>query len=145
MLLAGYAWGRKTNSAHARRVLAREPPAQLESARAARSAFLDGLNRRVDGEAVDPAWSPQTEATIERVLSVQLGPAVSVAAATCRSTVCRAKLSHPGSPRISDEAFLHFTLNRESLGNMEIQLDSRADGSTVLFFLRPGRASLVER
>jgi hypothetical protein len=141
VLLAGYAGGRKANSVHAHRVPAREAPAQLESTRAARSAALDGLSRRVDSELVDAAWSPQTERTIERVISAQLGPAVSVAEATCGSTICRAKLSHPGSPRISDEAFLHFTLNRASLGSMEIQLDTRAEGSTVLYFLRSGGGS----
>ncbi len=110
-----------------------------EAARqAARLAFWDGLRHRVDTEAEDPAWSPETKATITRVIHQQLGPAVSVEAA-CAATICRAKLDHPGWPRIPEDKFVQFTLNRESLGTMEIQLDTRAEGITTLYFLRQGR------
>jgi hypothetical protein len=129
LLGAGYLWGRKA---------APPSPAPVDrSAQAARLAFWDGLSRRVDSEAVDPAWSRETEAVIERVIPAQLGPPVSVEAA-CASTICRATLSHPGWPRIPEDEFVRFTLNRESLGTMEIQLDTRAEGTTTLYFLRRG-------
>lgn len=104
-----------------------------------RAAFIpawDELKRRVQAEATDPTWSPQTEATIERVVAAQLAPEVKVSEVRCGSSACRAKLSHPTSPRIPYAKFVNFTLNRESLGAMEIQLDTRDEGVTTLYFLR---------
>lgn len=97
---------------------------------------MNGLSRKLDSEAVDPTWSQETEGTIARVISRELGPAVSVAEAKCATTICRAKLSHPGSPRIPDDQLVKFTLHRDSLGTMELQLDTRAEGTTTLYLLR---------
>ena len=165
VLLASYAWGRRTastrpaapdraasalktaDSARARvggaRVTGAAEELDVAQQRAARSAFLDELSHRADSEAADPQWSHETEATITRVISKQLGPAVSVAAVTCGSTICRAQLSHPGSPRIPDDKFIQFTLHRESLGSMEIQLDVRAERSTTLYFVRRATSTAV--
>jgi hypothetical protein len=56
--------------------------------------------------------------------------------ATCAATICRAKLSHPDWPRIPEDKFVTFTLNRESLGTLEIQIDTRVERITTLYFLR---------
>lgn len=158
MLLGGYVWGRKAasngsdlpdraafeltpgNSAPVSGGDAPDAGEALAAAQlgAARIAFLDELERRVESEARDPAWSRETEATLARVIPNQLGPAVTIAEARCGTTICRTRLSHPQSARIPDDEFVRFTLNRESLGTMEIQLDTRADGTTTLYFLRRG-------
>jgi hypothetical protein len=153
MLAAGFLWGRRapagagardeagwrkvSASAHVRSGADRGEGEALDAAgrQAARVAFWDGLGRRVDTEAVDPAWSRDTEATIRRVIPAELGPPVSVEA-RCASSICRATLTHPGWPRIPEDRFVQFTLNRQSLGTMEIQLDTRTEGTTTLYFIR---------
>jgi hypothetical protein len=104
-----------------------------------RAAFIPGwdeLQRRVRTEPTDPEWSPQTEATIQRIVTAQLAPEVSIKQLHCASSLCRAELQHPASPRIPYVKFVTFTLNRESLGSMELQLDTRDEGVTALYFLR---------
>ncbi len=122
---------------HARAAGPRSAAEELEAAKrqAARIAFWDELSRRVDTEVADPAWSRETLATIERVVPAQLGPPVTVQA-SCAKTICRARLAHPGWPRIPEDKLVQLTLHRESLGTMEIQLDTRSEGVTTLYFLR---------
>lgn len=143
---AGYVLGRRSGdsngsvwSASADRATtgrAESPPLTPEQQRAAFIPVWDALKRRVQAEAPDPNWSPETEASIERVVAAQLAPEVKVSEVRCGSSLCRAKLTHPASPRIPYAKFVRFTLNRESLGEMEIQLDTRDEGVTTLYFLR---------
>jgi hypothetical protein len=148
LLAAGYLWGRKAAPASPDRFdpgrLVRNPHGAAPSSdekreaaarQSARIAFWDGLDRRVQTETVDAAWKRETEATIARVIPAYLGSSVSVEV-TCASTICRAKLRHPEWPRIPEDRFVKFTLNRESLGTMEIQLDTRAERTTTLYFVR---------
>ncbi|WP_437895542.1 hypothetical protein [Sorangium sp. So ce124] len=113
-----------------------EPEEEERSLHEARIAFWDKLSARVDAEPPDPTWRRETEPVITRVIPEQLGPQVSVHDVVCASSLCRAKLTHPEWPRIPNDKFLQFSLNRGSLGPMEIQLDTREKGATVLFFLR---------
>lgn len=108
-----------------------------------RAAFIpawDELKRRAQAEPIDPEWSSATEATIRRVVIAQLAPEVSIQQLRCGSSLCRVELRHPGSSRIAYEKFVSFTLHREILGAMELQLDTREDGVTQLYFLRNQRA-----
>jgi hypothetical protein len=149
--VAAYAWGRNSapRASDAQRVAALESevrglraakgPAErltAEEEQKARIAFWDQLGKRVDTEAADPAWRAETEPVIQRVIPAMLGPEVSVAEAKCAKSICRAKLEHPAWPRIPDDRFTAFVLNRESLKTMEIQLDTRTQGATTLYFLR---------
>lgn len=147
IVAAGYAWGRSAANQPSQYDEAAAPyvPSSAEARdaraeRAARLAFLDGLRRRVDTETPDPAWREATEAAIRRLIPARLGPQVTVTEAKCASTICRATLLHRGSPRIPDDKFMAFTLDREPLGSLEIQLDTRSEGSTTLYFLRPRAA-----
>ncbi|WP_437544346.1 hypothetical protein WME97_35565 [Sorangium sp. So ce367] len=126
--------GEELDSTDVRRPL--EPEEEERSVREARIAFWDKLSARVDAEPPDPAWRRETEPVITRVIPEQLGPQVSVHDVACASSLCRAKLTHPEWPRIPNDKFLQFSLNRGSLGPMEIQLDTREKGATVLYFLR---------
>jgi hypothetical protein len=147
VVVAGYVWGRTSAakpSQYDESALRYVPSAVPGSAaaldpkaeQAARIAFWDQLHRRVDREAPDAAWRAETEAAIRRLIPARIGPGVTVTEAKCASKICRATLAHPGSARIPDENFMDFTLNRESLGAMQIQLDTRKQGSTTLYFLR---------
>jgi hypothetical protein len=117
-----------------------DPDEERRALRAGRIEFWDGLSDRVDTEPFDPAWRRETEPTITRVLSQRLGPQAHVDEVVCGSSTCRVKLSHPEWPRIPDDEFFDFTMNRESLETMEIQVDSRDEGATVLYFLRKDAA-----
>jgi hypothetical protein len=161
VLLAGYATGRRAasnaparpsapevatgDSARARSESARRGGEELDAGkeRAERMAFWNALSRRVDTEAVDSAWSQETEVTITRLIPQTLGPAVSVEETRCAATICRAKLRHPVHARIPDDDLVRFSLNRESLASMEIQLDTRSEKTTTLYFLR--RVGLPEK
>jgi hypothetical protein len=151
VVAAGYAWGRSSavkpsqyDESAAPYVPPSVPrtlvPLDAKAEQAARLAFWDTLRSRVDTEAPDPAWRSETEAAIRRVLPARFAPPMTVTDAKCAATICRVTLAHPGSPRIPEATFMDFTLDRESLGTMEIQLDTRNDGSTTLYFLRPGPA-----
>lgn len=117
-----------------------DPEQEERSVHEARIAFWDGLSARVDTEPPDPAWRRETEPVITRVISEQLGPQLSVDDVVCSSRLCRAKLTHPRWPRIPSDKFIQLTLGRGSLATMEIQVDTRDEGATVLYFLRRERA-----
>jgi hypothetical protein len=118
-----------------------DPEEEERLVREARIAFWDELSDRVDTEPPDPAWRRATEPVITRVIPEQLGPQASVDEVVCSSSLCRAKLTHPEWPRIPSDKFAQFALNRGSLGTMEIQLDTREEGATILYFLRREQAS----
>lgn len=113
-----------------------DPEQEKRLAREAQIAYWDELSARADAEPPDPTWRRETEPVITRVIQEQLGPQVRVGDVVCSSSLCRAKLTHPEWPHIPSDKFVQFTLNRGSLGAMEIQLDTRAEGATVLYFLR---------
>lgn len=117
-----------------------DPEEDERSVREERIAYWDELSHRVNTEPSDPAWRRATEPVISRVIPEQLGPQVSVDEVTCSSSICRAKLTHPEWSRIPSDKFIQFTLNRGSLGAMEIQMDTREEGATVLYFLRTEQA-----
>jgi hypothetical protein len=103
----------------------------------ARLKFLDGLADKVNTEARDPAWRNQTEPVIAQLLPERLGTGVTVDKISCASSVCRARVSHPGSSHLPNEKLTAFLDKRGSLSSLELQLDTREDGVTTLYFLRP--------
>ncbi|WP_437294520.1 hypothetical protein [Sorangium sp. So ce426] len=135
---AGAEDGEELDGADVREPL--DPEEEERSVHEARIAFWDGLSARVDTEPPDPAWRRETEPVLTRVISEQLGPQVSVDDVVCSSSLCRAKLAHPRWPRIPSDKFIQFTLSRGSLATMEIQVDTRDEGATVLYLLRRERA-----
>ncbi len=102
----------------------------------ARSEFLDGLSDKLATEAFDPSWRVENERTITRLIPERFGSDVTVDEVSCASTLCRARLTHPGSPRLPQDKLAMFFMDRESLGSMGIQLDTRADGVTTMYFVR---------
>ncbi|WP_437726642.1 hypothetical protein [Sorangium sp. So ce861] len=117
-----------------------DPEEEERSLREARIKFWDGLSDRVNTEPADPAWRRETAPVIARVIPEQLGPQVSVDEVVCSSSICRAKLTHPEWPRIPGDKLVQLSLRRGSLGTMELQMDTRQEGATVLFFLRREQA-----
>ena len=101
-----------------------------------RARFLDELSRRVDTEPVEGAWRHDTESGIRRLISEHLGSHVTVSEATCASSLCRVKLSHPEWPHIPQDKMFKFDTNRASLGTSQIQFDTRKDRATTLYFMR---------
>jgi hypothetical protein len=97
---------------------------------------MDGLAARLDSEARDAAFAGQTEPVISRLLSQHLGPDVRVGDVVCGSSMCRASVLHPQSPRLAEDRVTDFMLQRGSLGKMSVQLDLREDGVTTLYFMR---------
>ncbi len=112
-------------------------PAEAErAAEVARLEFLDGLSDRLDTEPREPDFGAQTEPVISRLLLQHLGPDVRVSDVACGSSMCRANVIHPRSPRLSEDRLSDFMLQRESLGKMSVQLDLREEGVTTLYFIR---------
>lgn len=112
-------------------------PAEAERAtESARSEFFDGLSDRLEIEARDAAFATQTEPVISRLLQQHLGPEVRVGEVACGSSLCRANVIHPQSPRLAEDRLADFMLQRESLGKMSVQLDLREEGVTTLYFMR---------
>lgn len=101
----------------------------------ARGEFLDGLSDKLDTEPIDPRWRSDTESEITQVLPDRFGPDVTVDNVACASSICRARVSHPGSPHLPDDKLRAFTTRRGGL-LMEMQLDTRQEGVTTLYFLR---------
>lgn len=112
-----------------------EQRAREEQARQERIRYFDELSRRVDTERIDGAWRHHTEAPLQQLLAQHLGPEISVAEATCASTYCRVKLSHPQSPLLRASTF-SFDLARASLEVTEVSFDHREEGTTTLYFKR---------
>lgn len=115
-----------------------EPVALAEeerAAEAARSEFFEGLAERLDSEPWDAAFGAQTEPVISRLLPQHLGSDVLVTDVACGSSICRAKVAHPGA-RLSEDRLADFMLQRESLGEMSVQFDVREEGVTTLYFIR---------
>lgn len=102
----------------------------------ARAQFLDDLGDRVDTEQPDSRWRRDTEPVISKLLPQHLGPEVTLGNVSCGATLCRAEVSHPGSPRLSENRLADFMLQRESLGAMQVQLDIREEGATTFYFVR---------
>jgi hypothetical protein len=102
----------------------------------ARTEHFDELSRRIDGEVVDGAWRHETEGPLARLMSQHLGPKVSVSEATCASTFCRVKLSHPDWARIPPGSTFAFDLARASLEVTDVQYDNRSEHVTTLYFRR---------
>ncbi|HKO50607.1 MAG TPA: hypothetical protein VJV79_22945 [Polyangiaceae bacterium] len=113
----------------------REEAARL--AELARLKFLDGLAHQVDTEARDPAWRNQTEPVIAQLLPERLGTGVTVDKISCATSLCRARVSHPGSTHLPSEKVTAFLDKRGPLSSLELQFDTREDGVTTLYFLRP--------
>lgn len=102
----------------------------------ARGQFIAGLSRRMQDEPRDPAWSRAIESAISELLPARLGAGVQVSEVSCSSTLCRAKVSHPSSARLSSDRISDFMLDRGPLASMSVQLDLEEEGSTVLYFER---------
>ncbi len=121
-----------------------EPDDEEHLAEEARIQHFDALSRRIDGEVVDGAWRHETEEPLKRLMVQHLGPKVGVAEATCASTHCRVKLTHPEWSRIPPGWTFAFDLARASLEVTEAQYDNRDEGVTTLYFKRgpaPGRGN----
>jgi|GEM_PF-1759745 len=113
-----------------------DPEEQARRGDGERAAFLADLSRRVDTEPVDGAWRHDTETGIRRLISEYLGPKVSISEATCASSVCRVKLSHPEWPHLPQDKMIQFDSNRASLGTSQIQFDPSDERATTLYFMR---------
>jgi hypothetical protein len=113
-----------------------EPEDEEHLAAEARIEHFDELSRRVDGEVVDGAWRHATQGPLERLMSQHLGSKLRVADATCASSFCRVKLSHPERSRISPAGLFEFDLARASLELTDVQYDNRDEGATTLYFRR---------
>lgn len=103
----------------------------------ARRGFLEQLSDKLDTEPFDQAWRQETERLISQLLPERFGPDIAVNNVSCASSLCRARVSHPGSTRLPEDKLMELLSGRKSLGNMEIQFDTRDDGVTTLYFLRP--------
>jgi hypothetical protein len=113
-----------------------EPEDEEILAEEARIKHFDELSRRIEAEVVDGAWRHQTEAPLKRLLSQHLGPQIMVAEATCASSFCRVKLTHPDLPRLPTSGIFEFDVARASLEVTEVQYDNRQPGLTTLYFKR---------
>lgn len=113
-----------------------EPVEDERAMRAAQLDFWDGLAEQVRMEPRDARFSGETEPLITRLLSQHLGSQVNVSEVACASSICRAKVVHSDSPRLSEARLADFMLQRESLASMSVQLDLREDGVTTLYFIR---------
>lgn len=112
-------------------------PAEAErAAEEARIEFLDGLADRLDTEPRERHFGAETEPAISRLLLQHLGPDVRVSDVACGSSMCRANVIHPRSPRLSEDRLADFMLQRGPLGEMSVQLDLREEGVTTLYFVR---------
>jgi hypothetical protein len=120
----------------------REPPTPAEphedegATRAAQRDFWDGLAERAASEPRDARFSNETEPLITQLLSHHLGANVTVSDVACASSICRAKVTHPDSPRLAEARLADFMLQRDSLASMSVQLDLREEGVTMLYFMR---------
>ncbi len=113
-----------------------DPTAADRIAEAERTAFLDGLSTQLGAEPRGVDFDAQTVPTISRVLLQHLGPDVQISDVTCGSSICRAKLTHPESPRLAEDRLSDFMLQRDSLAEMSVQFDLRDEGITTLYFIR---------
>lgn len=104
--------------------------------RAAQRDFWDGLAERAASEPRDARFSNETEPLITQLLSHHLGANVNVSDVACASSICRAKVTHSDSPRLSEARLADFMLQRDSLASMSVQLDLREEGVTTLYFMR---------
>jgi hypothetical protein len=115
---------------------------------AERLQYFDELSERIDSEVVDLAWQRATEGPLGRLLAEQLGSNVRVAEATCASSHCRVKLSHPEWARMPPGLMFAFDVARASLQVTEVQYDNRDEGATTLYFKRgsapAARAALAD-
>jgi hypothetical protein len=119
------------------------PEQQERRVQQVRIEHFDALDRRVDTELVDGRWRHETEQPLRQLMTKYLAPEITVSEATCASTLCRVKLSHPAWPHIPATKLFEFNVARASLEVTEIQYDNRADGTTTLYFKRgPAPASI---
>lgn len=116
--------------------IAERPPTD-EVGGAPRGVFLDGLSARLEAEPPDPAWRRETERALAEVLPQRLGPDVSVGEIACASSLCRAHLHHPSTERLPPDRVMGFLGARGGLDTMELQFDTRDEGVTTLYLLRP--------
>ncbi len=113
-----------------------EPDDQEVLAQEARIQHFDELSGRVDREVVDGAWRHETEGPLRQLMSQHLGPKVRVSEATCASTLCRVKLSHPDFARIPPGFMFAFDVARAPLAVTEVEYDNREERVTTLYFKR---------
>lgn len=102
----------------------------------ARAAFFTDLDGRLGAEPEDARWSGETEPVIWRLLPQYLGAGVRVSGVSCGSTVCRARVEHPGAPRLPEGRLADFLHQRGPLETMQVQLDVRETEATTLYFMR---------
>lgn len=115
---------------------ANEDPEEAERALAgARAAFLTGLEDRLDSEPEDARFSGEKEPALWRLLPQHLGTNVRVSSVSCGSTMCRARVEHPGTPHLPEGRLADFLHQRGPLESMEVQLDVRETEATTLYFL----------
>lgn len=105
-------------------------------AEAARRDFLDRLSDELATEPFDQGWRRDTERVISELLPERFGSEIAVDDISCASSLCRARLTHPGSTRLPENKLMAFLTERESLGGMEIHFDTGDNGVTTLYFLR---------
>jgi hypothetical protein len=114
-----------------------EDPEEADRALAeARAEFFTSLDRRLDAEPEDARWSGDTEPVIWRLLPQYLGTDVRVSSVSCGSTVCRAKVEHPGAPHLPEGRLADFLHQRGPLESMQVQLDVGETEATTLYFMR---------
>lgn len=114
----------------------RTPEEAKRLAEANRLTYLEGLERKLNTEAQDPAWRNQVEPAIAELLPERLGEGISVDKVSCASSVCRARVNHPGFTHLPSEKLTAFLDKRGPLSNLELQFDTHEDGVTTLYFLR---------
>ncbi len=105
-------------------------------AEANRLTYLEGLETKLNTEPQDPAWRNQVEPAIAELLPERLGEGISVDKVSCASSVCRARVNHPGFTHLPSEKLTAFLDKRGPLSNLELQFDTHEDGVTTLYFLR---------
>lgn len=129
----------RANGEARQRESARNDPAPEDDDRALeerRAEFLEGLDDRLATEPLDPRWRADTERSISTLLPQHMGPGIAVSEVSCGSSVCRAKVQHPGSAHLPDARLADFMLQRGPLADMQVNLDTRETGTTTLYFTR---------
>jgi hypothetical protein len=113
-----------------------DPDEVARQAEEKRAKFFDELSQRIDTETIDGAWRHRTEGPLKRLLVQHLEPEASISEATCASSFCRVKLSHPNSSRIPSNKVFDFISDRTSLEVGEVLFDYREERVTTLYFKR---------
>jgi hypothetical protein len=69
-----------------------DPRVVAENLKREQARMVQHLDARIDGENIDRAWSQETETAVRSTIG-SVDPNVTVEAVTCKSSLCRVKLS----------------------------------------------------